>query len=362
VSAQERIAVVGAGIVGTAVAFELSRRGARVTVLESRTLGGGATQASAGLLAPYAEAHAGGPLFDLTVRGLAAYDAFVAEVRAASPLTFEYRNSGTLEIADTHSRLEELRVRMGAPWARTAGLAWLAPSELRARTPYLREDALGALWCGSHGHVAVGAFTQAIADGAKRLGAVFEWGRQVTSIDPGTEAIRIVVSGEPRMFDRAVLCAGAWAPSLDPIGSLKGRITPVRGQLIRLALPDLQLPHVVWGACCYIVPWEDGTLLVGATSEDVGFDERTTLEGVRRMLVAAEELVPRLSSATFDGVRVGLRPATGGGVPILGPSRDPRILYAAGHFRNGVLLAPLTARVIGDYVFGGAMDPAFSAI
>jgi len=361
VSAQERIAVIGAGIIGTSIAFELSRRGADVTVLDRRTLAAGATQASAGLLAPYTEAHAGGRLFDLTVRGLDAYDRFVEAVRAATPVRFEYRRAGTLEIADTPERLDELPARLGRPWAARAGLEWLDAAALRVRAPYVREDAAGGLWCGAHGHVAVQAFVDAVADAARRAGTEFQFDREVSALSSSTDAVTVVTRSGTSTFDRVVVCAGAWTPELDPLGIVKGRIRPVRGQLVRLAARQLQLPHPLWGGSCYLVPWEDGTVLVGATSEDVGFDERATLDGVRQMLVAAEELVNGLASADFQGVRVGLRPGTVDGLPILGPSPDPRILYAAGHFRNGILLAPLTAQLIANFVFAGAVDPAFSA-
>ena len=357
----ERIAIVGAGIIGTAVAFELSRRGAEVTVYDSRTLAAGATQASAGLLAPYTEAHGGGALFDLTVRGLDAYDGFVEDVRAVSPMAFEYRRAGMLEVADTQDRLEELRARVGERWASRAGLEWLDAASLRDRVSSIRADAAGALWCAVHGHVAVPALVDAIADAARRSGAVFEFAREVIAIEPSARTVQVVSRGQSQAFDRVVLCAGAWSPALDPFGTLRGRVTPIRGQLVRLAAPQLEFTHALWGGSCYIVPWADGTLLVGATSEDVGFDERATLEGVRHLLVAAEELVPALASASFQGVRVGLRPGTADGMPILGPSSDPRIVYAAGHFRNGILLAPLTAQLVAAYVFTGALDPAFSA-
>ncbi len=358
----ERIGIVGAGIIGCAIAFELARRGAAVTVLDGRGLAAGATQASAGLLAPYTEAHGGGPLFDLTVRGLEVYDGFVQAVRAGSPIAFEYRRGGTLEIAETPERWGELSARTAEAWAASAGLEWIDGATLRERAPHVRPDALGGLWCAAHGHVAVPAFVDAIADAARRSGTVFEFSREVTTLEPSAGAVRVVASGESRTFDRVILCAGAWSPALDPLGTMKGRITPIRGQLVRLTAPELRLTHALWGGSCYIVPWEDGTVLIGATSEDVGFDERATLDGVRQMLVAAQDLVPALASARFQGVRVGLRPGTADGLPILGPSRDPRILYASGHFRNGILLAPLTAQLIANHVFTGAVDPVFSGL
>jgi glycine oxidase len=361
VPGNERIAVVGAGIIGCAVAFQLSRRGADVTLFDGRSLAGGATQASAGILAPYTEAHEGGRLFDLTVRGLADYDDFVRQVRSTSGVVFEYRRSGTLEIAEADHRAGELRARLSEPWAASAALRWLQAEELRLLLPSLDQACVGALHCSIHGHVAVRSFIAAIADAAQRSGARIQLETAVTRIELASDRVRIGVGEQTAAFDRVVLCSGAWTPDIDPLAATAGRIRPVRGQLVRLSSPKQQLRHVVWGSACYIVPWEDGTMLVGATSEEVGFDERATAEGVRGLLAAAEALIPDLRSATFVDVRVGLRPGTADGVPILGPGADPRVIYAAGHFRNGVLLAPLTGRLIANYVFDNTVDPAFSA-
>jgi glycine oxidase len=346
-----RVAIVGGGIIGCATAFELAERGAEVTVFDARALAGGATHASAGILAPYTEAHQGGPLFDLTVRGLAEYDRFVARVRALAQVPFEYRRCGTLEVADSDVRTRELPARLGYPWAADAGLRWLDAEALRDLAPAIGHQLRGGILCEAHGYVSVPSFVDALADGARRLGASFQLPAVVERIEPRTRDVAVHTGVASIGFDRVVICAGAWTPSLDPDGMAPDRIRPIRGQLVRLRTESVAIPRILWGAHCYIVPWEDGTVLVGATSEDVGFDERATAEGVRGLLDAATTLVPALAAATFMDVRVGLRPATSDGLPIVGPARDPRLFHAAGHFRNGVLLAPLTARMIGDYVF-----------
>jgi glycine/D-amino acid oxidase-like deaminating enzyme len=118
---------------------------------------------------------------------------------------------------------------------------------------------------------------------------------------------------------------------------------------------------VIWSKDCYVVPWQDGTLLVGATSEDVGFDEHTTAAGIRDLLEAVCELLPEAWKATFVEARAGLRPATSDGLPIIGRSEHvPGLIYATGHFRNGVLLAPLTASIVADLVLEGREDPALA--
>jgi glycine oxidase len=358
--ATERIAIVGAGIVGCAIAFELARRGADVTVFDGRDLAGGATQASAGILAPYIEAHDGDPLFELAVRGLHAYDGFVARLRAASTLPFEYRRAGTLEIAEDDERAEELRRRLTAEWAGAAGLEWLDKEALQATVPSVTNTAVGALRFAVHGHVAVGTFVSAIADAAQKLGAQIHTRTAISRVELGSSGVDLHVGAKRRTYDRVVLAAGAWTPSMDPLGRTAGEIRPIRGQLVRLVSSAVTLPAVLWGRSCYVVPWEDGAFLVGATSEDVGFDERATAAGVQGLLEAAVGLIPALGSATFDGVRVGLRPASADGMPLLGPAEDPRLVYATGHFRNGILLAPLTAELIADHILANARDHVFS--
>ena len=157
-----------------------------------------------------------------------------------------------------------------------------------------------------------------------------------------------------------VLAAGAWTNAID--GVRTPPLRPVRGQLLHLGWHGDPLPAIVWGPECYIVPRTDGALLVGATVEDAGFDERTTAAGVRDLLDAACELLPEARRASFLGARVGLRPATPDALPAIGPDSDfPGVVHASGHYRNGVLLAPLTARLIADWILERQRAPAFAA-
>jgi glycine oxidase len=140
-------------------------------------------------------------------------------------------------------------------------------------------------------------------------------------------------------------------------------VRPVRGQLVELRLPQPALSHVVWGSDCYLVPWQDGRVLVGATMEDVGFDERVTADGVRQLVDSAVHLVPTLGAATFADARAGLRPATADELPIIGASTTMRgVIYATGHYRNGILLAPLTATLVADLVVAGRERPELALV
>jgi glycine oxidase len=209
---------------------------------------------------------------------------------------------------------------------------------------------MGALLVPTHGYVGVGGLTRALAAAAAARGARIERAATAQSITQNASGVQVTVEGVDVHADAVVIAAGSWSSRIS-IGAVHPPVKPIRGQLLRLACSTPPASRVIWGAHCYMVPWLDGSLLVGATVEDVGFDERATVAGVRDLLDSACELLPAAWSAQFDAVRVGLRPATSDELPIIGRSSTmPGVFYATGHFRNGVLLAPLTATAIADLV------------
>ena len=352
------VVVIGGGIIGCAVSRELARRGATVRMFEARTVGAGATQASAGILAPYIEAHERGTLFDLGLRSLRLYDSFVREVSEESGLSVEYRRCGTLEIATDGATAARLRASAGEK------LRWLDPVEARGHEAALATSIEGAMLVNDHGYVAVPALMDALSWAALRHGTQIEAAHRVTAIRFDAAGVAIGTDdGTSWSADYVVIAAGSWSGRLDVADDAASAVRPVRGQLLRLHWRGAPLNHIIWGPDCYVVPWQDQTLLVGATVEDVGFDERTTAAGVRDLLDAVCELLPEAWRATFLEARVGLRPATPTGLPFIGRSeRSPRLVYATGHYRNGVLLAPLTAQMIADLIAGGSEDDAMQQL
>ena len=311
----EKVVIVGAGIIGCAIARELARRRVPTTVVDDRPIGGGATQASAGMLAPYVEAHEPGPLLDLAVRSLALYDEWIAAVRNESGMDIEYRRIGTLETGGT------------------------------------RDDRVVP----EHGYVAAAQLTAALARAAANNGALFHRAR-VQRVDQDAASLRISTTTGALEAAHAVLAAGAWTNAIDGIPTPPLR--PVRGQLLRLEWIGPPLETIVWGPDCYVVPRLDGSILVGATVEEVGFDERTTEAGVQALLNAVHELLPSTKGARLIEARAGLRPATPDELPVIGPDpKVPGLIHASGHYRNGVLLAPITAKLIGDLIIEGRQDP-----
>jgi glycine oxidase len=353
------VIVVGAGIVGCAVGRELARRGAKVRIIEARTVGAGATQASAGVLAPYIEGHGRAALLDLAMRSLDLYDEFVAQAAQDSGIDVEYRRSGSIEIATDNSTADQLR--QTAERAGSVGLRWISTEDVRRIEPALPDSILGALFAPMHAYVAVPALTEALAWAALRHGVELETGRRIANLSQAGD--HLTVTSEDGMAWTAstvVLAAGSWSGHVDSARAARA-VRPVRGQLLRLSWKGQPISHILWGPDCYVVPWRDGTVLVGATVEEVGFDERTTAAGVRDLLDAVCELLPEAWRATFIEARAGLRPATSDGLPIIGRSTEtPGLIYATGHYRNGVLLAPLTAAVVADLILEGQEDPVLA--
>jgi glycine oxidase len=363
VTSETDVLVVGAGIIGCAIAADLAARGCGVTVVEARAIGKGATQASAGVLAPYIEAHEGGTLLELTIRSLDLYDQWMSDVRAESGVDVEYRRSGSLEVALDPESAARL-ARMPAHFGPGARLSWLDAAEARAAEPALSQSTLGALRAPTHGYVAAPVLAEALGRAAVSRGAVFHQGVRAAGIDAGADQVEVRAdAGRSWRAQHVVIAAGSWTSQLEGLGGAATDVRPVRGQLLRVSWSGAPLAGVIWGPGCYLVPWADGTLLIGATMEDVGFDERNTAAGVRTLLEAAWALLPKVEDATFVEARVGLRPATSDGLPIIGPSEsNDRIVYATGHYRNGILLAPLTARLVADLVIDRRRDPVLDLL
>ena len=277
------VIVVGAGIIGCAVAEELARRGASVEIVDDRPIGMGATQASAGVLAPYIEAREDGPLFDLTVRSLDLFDQFVARVSEDAGVAVPYRRTGTIDIATSEPELRELEARAAMLARRGVTAHLLDVAATRAEEPLVAESAVGgALEIGLHGFVAAGELTRALVGAARRHGAQLLEPSRVRRIEEAERRpdrryrLRLADRqrggrGRRELVGRS---SDRWRPrpAAGPAGAQPASVARLDRRAA--AACHLESPHY------YIVPWDDGTLLVGATVEEAGFDERTTVAGV----------------------------------------------------------------------------------
>lgn len=365
---RQSVIVVGAGVIGCTVAYELAKAGARVQVLEPRAPGQGATRASAGVLCPYIEGH-DDKLRDLGARSLELYDSFIDQLRADSGYDIVYQRNGTLELAFSDADVARLTAQSTLLATQQVECAWEAPAALENLEPHASRQALGGLLIPVHGFVGVTSLTLAAAAAAAQRGAQFTNAVGAIRIYalPGNRvgvetAATTTPHGEKAASwdaDRVVLAAGSWSARITVQDADPVPVKPIRGQLIQFATRPGDIRRVLWAPHGYLVPWPDGTVLVGATVEDVGFDEGHTDEAVGELRKAAVDMVPSLAHAQMTGVRTGLRPRGPDDLPMLGPSRAvPGLFYATAHYRNGVLLAPLTVQLIRDLVLGESADPA----
>lgn len=341
--------IVGAGVIGCAVAHALARDGARVRVVDPRAPGAGASQASAGMLAPHIEGHEHGALWQLAVDSLARWDEFAARVASDSGVAVEYARTGTLEVADDEARWGRLQASFAAQQEQGIESRLLTGAEARALEPTLAPSIVGGLLVPSHGYVAVDELVQALVRAGRKAGVEFISGVRVTRIAQDGHRVCVMTDGEDLYADRVVLAAGSWAAEIAIEGAATLPVKPVRGQMLELAWPAQALGRIVWGPGCYVVPWRTGSFRVGATVEDAGFDERATVTGVRGLIDAVCRIIPSAAIAALPQVRVGLRPGSPDDLPLLGRSQViPGLVYATGHYRNGIMLAPLTAHAVAE--------------
>ena len=358
--ASPSVTVIGAGVVGSTIAWELASAGVRVRLIDARTPGEGATRASAGILAPYLEGSPASSLRELGRESLDLYDAFVARLSTDSHRAIVYERKGTLEVALSMEEAERLSAASAVLWREGVEARWVPGAVIPDLEPNVATDAPGALLIPMHGYVGAGSLTVAAVAGAKQRGAelVEESGAIEVGPAPGG-GVRVRTEAASWDTDFAVMAAGSWSSRITIEGADPVPVRPIRGQLLQVTAPPGTVRHVVWGTAGYLVPWPDGSVLVGGTVEDVGFDESFTDEARRALLEMAAALVPALKHAAVSDTRVGLRPRGVDDLPIVGRSTAvPGLVYATAHYRNGVLLAPLTAQLVRRLV----LDPAAPTI
>jgi len=358
------VAVVGAGIVGSAIAYECAARGARMLLLDRGEPGAQASGVAAGMLAPCSEAHQAGPFLDLARTSLALWPEFAARVHADSGIDPELTLDGLLRVALDESAAEEVQARLR--WQSGAGItegAWVDAAQAHELEPALAHDIAGAAWYPAEGHVNSRRAVAALVEAARRRGAEIRTGTAVTG--PGRAGGLQLHSGEEIAADQVVLAGGAWLGDLAVRFGAALPITPVHGQLVALqGLPRPPRRVVFAGLGGYVVAKRDGTVLAGATEEDRGFDTTPRPEVTAALQARAARLLDGAAEATAVHAWAGLRPCAPDRLPLLGrlPGSGPGdVLIAGGHYRNGVLLAPATAQGIATMLLDGRTPPGWEA-
>jgi glycine oxidase len=353
------VAVVGGGVIGLSVAWRAAQRGMRVIVLERAEPGGGASWVAAGMIAPISEARPKEQsLLRLSLESARAYPEFIAELSAASGRDPGYLGCGTLAAARDRDEAEalerelEMRIGLGLPVRR------LRPSEARRLEPGLAPAVRLALDVPDDHVIEPHALTAALAEALVRAGGELRTGCEVCEVsvsDAGrVDGVRLA-SGDGVRADQVVIAAGVWSSSLAGIPpDARVPLRPVKGQTLRMhdpAGPGL-LTRVLRMSPGYVVPRGDGRYVLGATMEERGFDTTITAGAIFEQLRDAIELVPGIGEWVIDGLVAGLRPGTPDNAPVLGPGALDGLQWATGHYRHGILLAPITADVLAATLAG----------
>jgi glycine oxidase len=349
------VAVIGGGIIGCATAGELARRGCRVTLLERASPGAEASSAAAGLLAPRGPSPEPGPFHRLAIESWRLYPEVVAELRQLTGVDVEHMTAGTIYPLRTPREISAAREQRSWPGADELGLEVVEGSELRALEPALSKEVAAALLVRGDRWVNNQRLVTAYAAAAAARGVEVRTGAEVTRIlVDGGRARGVQVDGETLRADAVLLAAGAWSGSLAAAIGLPLPVAPVRGQMLAVSNVPPLLAHAVHADDVYVVPRPSGELLIGATVEHAGFVRAVTPDGLGALIAAGVGLVPEVGRRPVTRSWCGFRPWVPDGQPVLGPCRDIGGLYVAtAHYRNGILLAPITAALMARCIVNG---------
>ncbi|MFL5998966.1 MAG: glycine oxidase ThiO [Streptomyces sp.] len=358
------VLVVGGGIIGLVTAWRAAQRGLTTTVVDPEP-GGGAAQVAAGMLAAVTELHYGEhTLLGLNLASAHRYPDFAAELTDLTGLDLGYRRCGTLAVAldaDDRAHLRELHALQ-----RQSGLEseWLSGRECRRLEPMLAPGVRGGLRVDGDHQIDPRRLTRALLAACEQAGVVLHraWVKGL-SVAGDRAAGVTTTDGDALGAGQVVLAAGSLSGRLEGVpADVLPPVRPVKGQVLRLTVPPRRAPFlsrtvraVVRGSQVYLVPRENGELVIGATSEELGWDTTVTAGGVYELLRDAHELVPGITELPLTETRAGLRPGSPDNAPLLGPTELAGLVLATGHYRNGVLLTPITGDAMAHVLTTGEL-------
>jgi glycine oxidase len=351
------VVVVGGGVIGLSCAWRLAQRGARVAVLERGEPGGAATRVAAGMLAPVGELSFGEPeLLELTLAAARLYPGFVAELEAASGERTGYERLGALHVALDRDEAAQLRRVHDLQRSLQLEAEWLSPRKCRDLEPGLTPSFHGGVFAAGEAAVDPRALTPALVAALRAEGVeVLSGSEVIAGLFEGERLAGVRTRDHKLSADHVVLANGAWAGATAWLPEhARPPVRPVKGQVLELRRRDGEPPscHILASERVYLVPRGDGRLIVGATVEEMGFDTAVTAGGVHELLREAYRLLPDVAEMEMVDAIAGLRPGTPDNLPLLGPGAIDGLVLTTGHFRNGILLAPLAAEAVADLLAG----------
>ena len=345
------VIIVGGGVIGLSLAYELALKKVSVSILEKGQIGQEASSAGAGILSPLAEMTETGPLTQLFLASKKIYPDFVKGVSFRAGIAVEWNPCGLLSVALTPEGQQKLQEKHN--WQSGLGLTVQQCSRQEALELEndLSPELLSALYFPQEATVDNIQLVEALRISCLQLGVRLVCGCQVFSINrESSRTTGVQTSLGDWQAAKVVNAAGCWSSHIATGLPYKIPIQPVRGQMVTVKTDTPALKHIVYSEGCYLVPRRDGRILLGSTMEWVGYDKQVTLQGVQQLTSAAVAVFPRIYSSIFLSCWAGLRPYCEGGAPVLGPTGIEGLYFATGHFRNGLLLAPITARLMSELI------------
>ncbi len=353
------VLIIGGGVIGCAIAYYLRKMDVDVTLLERGEVGGQASSAAAGLLAPLGPLSGPGPFADLVLAGFSALTALAPELEEVSRIHMHYERTGALRIVRNPKRIAHLQKRMTNWQPLGLQLHWLTGEEARQREPLLNPDTCAAVYAPEESQIQASSVVQAFARAAQRSGARIYEHQEIDHLFlEGTKVTGVhTTRGEIIACNTLIVASGAWAAKCGAWLHVDLPIQPLHGQLISFPQTSLPLKHIVFGEAAYLTP-RGNSILVGATKEEMGFDPTVTEQGTSWLSSTATRLIPILRENRIQAVWAGLRPKTPDSHPILG-SLPPweNVLLAAGHNSVGIILSAITGQCIAEMVTTGCTPP-----
>jgi len=351
------VLIVGGGTIGLSIGWQIARAGRAVEVFDRAEAGRGASWLAAGMLAPDAELQFEElDLYAFNRESLDRWPQFAEELEADSGQSVDYRDEGTLIVADDRDSAEALRRLFEFQQEHDLNVDWLTGEEAREIEPFLAPRLSAAIHAPFDHQVDNRKVVEALKAALQQNGGTLREHTPVEQILPDDEAPAVVLDDGTRVEGSAiVLAAGAWSRGVEGLArDVRPPIRPVKGQMLQLQMElPFDLQHVVRGPDAYLAPKSNGRLLVGATSEEMGFDTRVTAGGLYDVLEGGWEVVPGIYDLPVTETWAGLRPASRDHAPLIGHADAPGVIFATGHYRHGILLTPITAQEVAHLLLTG---------
>jgi glycine oxidase len=361
------VLIIGGGIIGLSIAWRLIGIGKKVVVVDKRNLGKEASWAAAGMLSGRLDLKPSEkqllPIFEMSHY---AWPKFAKELENKSGKRIGYRKEGTLMVACDINEEQKLKNNYNFLKNNNIDVSWLSGNKIREKEPYVSNNVLSGFFSPEDHHVNNRYILDALITILKKNknNCIFKENTEVEEIiTDKDQVIGVKTRNEIIKTKEIIICSGAWTNKIKNIEIKEVPIRPVKGQMVCLKMPKKTslLKHILWRESVYLVPRDNSDLIIGATEEEMGFDKSLTAGGIYNLLKIAREVLPAIENLSIVESWSGLRPATRDEAPIIGPSKKIKgLIYATGHHRNGILLAPLTSNVIKNYYLNGKIENDFN--